>query len=62
MLELKCEKCAVDYQKRDDFKKWNDESPNIFFKYSLAFCDKCRRKKEIEALKRLTEVIKELVK
>lgn len=62
MIELKCEKCGIDYEKPADFKKWNDERPNVYFKWSLAFCDTCRRKREIEGLKRLPEVIKALAK
>ena len=46
------------FEKPADFKKWNDERPNVFFKWSLAFCDICRRDREKEALKRLPEVIK----
>jgi len=60
MIKLKCEKCGIEYEKPADFKKWNDERPNVFFKWSLAFCDICRRNKEKEALKRLPEVIKAL--
>ena len=60
MIKLKCEKCGVKYEKPADFKKWNNERPNVFFKWSLAFCDTCRRNREKEALKRLPEVIKVL--
>ncbi len=60
MIQLKCEKCGVDYEKPADFKKWNNERPNVFFKWSLAFCDNCRRAKERKALERLPEVIKAL--
>ena len=62
MIKLECEKCGVYYEKPADFKKWNDERPNVFFKWSLTFCDTCRRKREIEGLKRLPEVIKALAK
>lgn len=57
MIKLKCEICGVNYKKPADFKKWNDERPNVFFRWSLKFCDDCRRKKEKKALKRLPEVI-----
>ena len=60
MLKLKCEKCGVEYEKPADFKKWNDEEPQVFFKWSLKFCDTCREEKEKEALKKLPEVIKAL--
>ena len=62
MIKLECKKCGVAYEKPTDFKKWNDERPSIFFKWSLAFCDKCRRWKQIKALEKLPEVIKALVK
>lgn len=60
MIKLKCENCGVEYHKPADFKKWNDTRPNVFFKWSLSFCDSCRRNKEKEALKNLPEIIKEL--
>ncbi len=58
MLQLKCEKCGVDYEKPTNFKKWNDKNPNVFFKWSLTFCDTCRRTKECQALKKLPDVLK----
>ena len=58
MIKLKCEKCGIEYEKPADFKKLNNERPNVFFKWSLAFCDKCRKNKEHEALNTLPEVIK----
>ncbi len=54
MIKLKCEICGVNYEKPAHYTKWN----NVFFKWSLRFCDDCRRKKENEALKRLPELIK----
>ena len=56
MIKLKCKNCGVEYKKPADFKKWN----NVFFKWSLKYCDNCRRNKESEALKRLPEIIKAL--
>ena len=46
MIKLKCEICGVNYEKPAHYKKWN----NVFFKWSLRFCDDCRRKKEKEEL------------
>ena len=60
MIKLKCEKCEANYEKPKDFKKWNKERPNVFFKWSLSFCDNCRRKKERESLKKLPEILKAL--
>lgn len=59
-LDLICENCRADYKKPHDFKVWNDSHPNIFFKWSLTYCDDCRRAREGKALKRLPEVIKAL--
>jgi len=60
MIKCKCEKCGVDYEKPATFKKWNEERTNVFFRWSLAFCDKCRREKEREALKALPNVLSAL--
>ncbi len=60
MLKLKCEICGSEYKKPKDFKKWNDQKENIFFKWSLKYCDKCRRKKELESLKKLPGIINAL--
>lgn len=57
MLSLICEKCGSGYEKPDDYKKWNEESPNVFFKWSLRFCDTCRRARQNEALKSLPQVL-----
>ena len=46
MIKLKCEICGANYEKPAHYKKWN----NVFFKWSLRFCDDCRRKKEKEEL------------
>ena len=46
MIKLKCEICGVNYEKPAHYTKWN----NVFFKWSLRFCDDCRRKKENEEL------------
>ena len=59
-IDLTCEKCGVDYNKPINFKKWNIEHPNLFFEWSLKFCDKCRKEKEIQALKRLHKILNKL--
>jgi hypothetical protein len=33
---------------------------NVFYKWSLAFCDKCRREKERESLNTLPDVLRAL--
>lgn len=35
-------------------------SLNIFYKWYLSFCDKCRREKELEALERLPVILESL--
>lgn len=60
MINCKCEKCGVDYEKPATFKKWNEENTNVFFRWSLEFCDKCRREKERKALKALPSVLSAL--
>lgn len=57
MLQLKCEICGCDYEKSEDFKMWNDKKRNVFFEWNLKYCDVCRRKKEIESLKKLPKII-----
>ena len=60
-IKCKCEKCGADYEKPATFKTWYDENPKmIFFKWSLAFCDDCRREKELESLKNLPNIISAL--
>jgi hypothetical protein len=60
-INLKCEKCGVDYQKPSVFKDYLVATKhNVFYKWSLAFCDNCRREKEKEALKALPDILKAL--
>lgn len=60
MIKLKCEKCSIEYEKPAIFKTWNNKHPNIFYKWSLIFCDTCRREKENKALKNLPKIIEAL--
>ena len=60
MIQLKCEKCGYDYEKPAMFKKWNEENTNVFYRWSLAFCDPCRRIKEKEVLKKLPDILRAL--
>jgi len=59
-LELKCSKCGIGYTKPFKFKEWNENKSNVFFKWSLTYCDTCRREREREALQSLPSVIKKL--
>lgn len=61
-IKLKCEKCGCAYEKPAVFKEYLVETNhNVFYKWSLVFCDKCRRQKERESLKSLPGVLKALV-
>ena len=60
IINCKCEKCGVNYEKPATFKKWEAENTNVFFRWSLAFCDNCRREKERETLKVLPNVLSAL--
>ena len=60
-INLKCEKCGCDYKKPTIFKEYLITSKyNVFYKWSLMYCDKCRREKEMQSLKALPDVIKKL--
>ncbi len=60
LLYLTCEKCNGKYEKPEQFAIWNTEMPNVFFKWSLQYCDTCRKEKQFEALKSLPNVINSL--
>ena len=60
-IKLKCEICGCDYEKPSVFREYLKATKhNVFFKWSLSFCDKCRRKKEHESLKAMPEILKAL--
>jgi hypothetical protein len=60
-IKLKCEKCQCDYEKPSVFKEYLVTTKyNVFYRWSLAFCVICRRKKQKEALKNLPSVLKAL--
>lgn len=60
-IKLKCDKCGCAYEKPVVFKEYvAGTKHNVFYKWSLAFCDKCRREKERESLKSLPSVIRAL--
>ena len=58
-IKLVCKKCGIYYEKPTIFKKYlNETNHNIFYKWSLEFCDKCRQEKQVESFKALPDVIK----
>jgi hypothetical protein len=56
-IEIKCLSCDTIYFKPLKFKQYYDDRPNVFYKWSLTYCDPCRRDKERAALKSLPEVL-----
>lgn len=59
-MKLICKKCGIEYEKPDSFKLWNEEHPNVYFKWSLMYCDEHRKERQNESLKHLGEVVKTL--
>lgn len=57
-MKLSCSKCKTNYEK----PYWFAAEKNIFFRWSVTYCDKCRKEKEVEALKLLPEVLNALAK
>ncbi len=60
MINLKCQNCGVDYQKPAMFVEFNKKQTDVFFRWSLTFCDKCRQEKTKESFKHLPEILKTL--
>jgi hypothetical protein len=60
-IKLTCEKCGSSYEKPSVFKEYLILTKyNIFYRWSLTFCDKCRREKEQASLKVLPDILKNL--
>lgn len=53
---LTCETCGAIYEKPKSYK----ERKNIFFKWNLKYCDKCRKEKQSESLRYIPVIIKAL--
>jgi aspartate carbamoyltransferase regulatory subunit len=60
-IKCKCEICFSEYEKPIEFKKYTSRG-DVFFKWSLKYCDTCRRKKEIDALNSLPKILNALEK
>jgi hypothetical protein len=56
LIDLKCEDCGVDYKKPASFIGIS----NVYFRWSLLYCDDCRKKKELQSLRFLPKVLKAL--
>ena len=62
-MDLKCKECECSYQKPSIYKEYLVQSNyNIFYQWSLIYCDKCRKEKEYSALNGLEEVTNMLAK
>ena len=59
VLKLKCEICGCDYEKPKEYREYVEK--NVYFRWSLEYCDKCRREKEMKALSNLGNVVDALV-
>lgn len=61
LIDLICDKCGCNYQKPEIFKQYLvATNNNVFYKWSLLYCDKCRIERQNEALKSLPNIIKVL--
>ena len=62
-MHLKCKKCECSYQKPSIYEEYLVQSNyNIFYQWSLIYCDKCRKEKEHSVLNELEEVTNILAK
>jgi hypothetical protein len=57
-MKLCCLKCETNYEKPD----WFAAEKNVFFRWSVTYCDKCRKEKETDALNALPSVVEALSK
>lgn len=56
-IKLKCQDCGIDYEKPASFKGYDETTKNVYFRYSMMYCDKCRVKKEKNALMSLPKFL-----
>ena len=54
--KLKCG-CGQEFERPANYRKYNDEHPNSFYKWKLEYCDECFKGKIDRSLKRLPEVL-----
>ena len=58
IIYLKCFKCKVKYDKPIAFKELAKK--NVYFSWSIKYCDKCRKEKENMVLNILPNILKTL--
>lgn len=55
-IEINCEDCTDNVLR----PAWYANEQNVFFRWSMKYCDSCRRKRELEALKSLGKIVEAL--
>lgn len=60
ILKLKCG-CGQDFERPEHYQVSNDRYPNVVFKWKLKYCDVCYKTKAEQALKRLPEILNNLI-
>ena len=60
MIQLKCE-CGQSFERPIKYKIYNEQSPNVAFKWKLQYCDICFKKKTDNAFKRLPEILNAII-
>lgn len=62
-MNLICKDCKCSYQKPSVFKEYLEKSNyNVFYTWSLTYCDLCRRERETYALTQLEYISNMLTK
>jgi hypothetical protein len=63
LIDIKCKECGCSYQKPSVFKEYLEKfNHNVFYTWSLTYCDLCRREKEDFALNCLEHISNQLSK
>jgi hypothetical protein len=59
ILTLTCV-CGKDFQRTDVYLKYQEQQPNVLWKWKLTYCDECFKQKREQALRRLPDVLDSL--
>jgi hypothetical protein len=63
LIDITCAKCGCSYQKPSVFKEYLEKSNhNVFYTWSLTYCDLCRREREAYSLTQLEYISNMLTK
>ena len=61
MIKLKCE-CGKEFKRPYKYKEYQERLPHsVAFKWKLMYCDECYKNRVNKALKRLPEIINNLI-